>query len=181
MGRWVRRDNKKEGFSGNYNIYDFLNNAPSYLYDIEGEAYLAKRPLEPLTVELDSPVGRKYMCFALFRQTNSEKGYEFNHSHFFFDDGSNIGYFGSDNGGELRSDTSDYMSLYKVVRGNLDDKKLLEAIKQTPPHEYSACRFLPRVIRLYTKCVCFLLFVELVETDNCNSWANRVLEKYDSM
>ena len=184
MGRWVRRDDKKEGFSGNYNIYDFLNNAPSYLYDIEGEAYLAKRPLEPLTVELDSPVGRKYMCFAPFRQIDSEKGYELNHSHFFFDDGSNIGYFGSDNGGELGSDTSDYMSLYKVVRGNLDDRKLREAIAQTPPHEYSACRFLPRVRYLYIKCACIsivYLYYELVETDNCNSWANRVLEKYDSM
>ena len=179
-GRWNGRDSKKEGFSGNNNLYDFLNNSAVNQVDIIGEAYLAKRPLQALMWRLTA---RSWACIAPFVSIDSEKGLETNHSHFFFKDGRNIGYFDSPKGGELRADDAprDIISLYVVVRDNLDDEILDKAISETPARRYSLFRIPVRVRLVQCPGGEPILVYEYEEKDNCNTWANRVLQKYDKL
>lgn len=89
--------------------------------------------------------------------------------------------------------------LYIKIRDNLDDCILREAIKKTPPKPYSLTRFTIKVVfeeqsTLYqvnnmgqiipvplSRNVIKIIQVINPDTDNCNSWALRVLKKYDEL
>ncbi len=65
------------------------------------------------------------------------------------------------------------------VRVGLDDDVLREAIAQTPPGQYSVSRISIKFIRTESDCY-ELQFID-PKKDNCNSWADRVLKKYDEL
>ena len=180
-GRWLGRDRKKESLSVGLNLYNFVNNAKPLIVDILGEAYYAIRPLEITTWRSGH---RTWASFLPFCKIISKMGYESNHSHFFFKDGSNIGYFNSPNGGETRADDApiEIMGMYKIVRDNLDDEVLKNAIKQTPPKKYSTLRIPTRTeVRYYHPWCPPITIYHYEQKDNCNSWARKVLNKYDEM
>ncbi len=68
-------------------------------------------------------------------------GISFQHSHFFFEDGTNIGYFPE----RLIADTPNG---YTIERNNLDDCILKEAIRKTPPKPYNLMRI--KLVEMHT-------------------------------
>ncbi len=188
-GRWINRD--PIGIEGGYNLYAYVGNSAEWLWDVLGLAYLAVRPLHRLMIISED--GTK--CYALMGKIYSAKGLSLQHSHFFFEDGTNIGYF--DDGTLREDDVSDVeKKTYMKVRGNLNDCVLREAIKLTPPKPYSTTRVqlrfqfeqikVPFRITLYGpigggSTVLKDVWIISPDLDNCNSWADRVLKKYDEL
>ena len=189
-GRWINRDPIAE--QGGWNLYAFVNNNGMINFDYLGKGYLARRPLAHTAFTHD---GKKY--YTIHGHVYKAEGLSIQHSHFFFDDETNIGYFPDG----LHEDNSEgeERKLYIKIRDNLDDCILREAIKKTPPKPYSLTRFTIKVVfeeqsTLYqvnnmgqiipvplSRNVIKIIQVINPDTDNCNSWALRVLKKYDEL
>ena len=189
-GRWISRDPIEE--EGGWNLFAFVNNNGMINLDYLGKGYLARRPLAHTAFTHD---GKKY--YTIHGHVYKAEGLSIQHSHFFFDDETNIGYFPDG----LHEDNSEgeERKLYIKIRDNLDDCILREAIKKTPPKPYSLTRFTIKVVfeeqsTLYqvnnmgqiipvplSRNVIKIIQVINPDTDNCNSWALRVLKKYDEL
>ncbi|WP_289763918.1 hypothetical protein, partial [Faecalibaculum rodentium] len=189
-GRGISRDPIEE--EGGWNLFAFVNNNGMINLDYLGKGYLARRPLAHTAFTHD---GKKY--YTIHGHVYKAEGLSIQHSHFFFDDETNIGYFPDG----LHEDNSEgeERKLYIKIRDNLDDCILREAIKKTPPKPYSLTRFTIKVVfeeqsTLYqvnnmgqiipvplSRNVIKIIQVINPDTDNCNSWALRVLKKYDEL
>ena len=160
--------------------------------DYLGKGYLSRRPLAHTAFTHD---GKKY--YTIHGHVYKAEGLSIQHSHFFFEDETNIGYFPDG----LHEDNSEgeERKLYIKIRDKLDDCILREAIKKTPPKPYSLTRFTIKIAceeqsTLYqvnnmgqiipvpvSRNVIKIIQVINPDTDNCNSWALRVLRKYDEL
>ncbi|WP_183164031.1 RHS repeat domain-containing protein [Akkermansia muciniphila] len=189
-GRWISRDPIAE--QGGWNLFAFVNNNGIINFDYLGKGYLARRPLAHTAFTHD---GEKY--YTIHGHVYKAEGLSIQHSHFFFEDETNIGYFPDG----LHEDNSEgeERKLYIKIRDKLDDCILREAIKKTPPKPYSLTRFTIKIAceeqsTLYqvnnmgqiipvpvSKNVIKIIQVINPDTDNCNSWALRVLRKYDEL
>ncbi|MDO4410976.1 MAG: RHS repeat-associated core domain-containing protein [Akkermansia sp.] len=188
-GRWINRDPITE--QGGWNLYAFVGNGLNK-YDILGQAYLAIRPLYLLYWRTKNGGIEEFVVIR--QKIYPKEGLNLYHSHFFFKDGTDIGYFPdglqSDNDPELRK-------LYKVQQSNLDDCVLKKAIAATKPKPYSLTRtkiitekiYYPyqinsmgQIMPLSTHRYITREFEVLSsDTDNCNSWAQRVMKKYNEL
>ncbi len=128
-GRWINRDPIAE--QGGRNLYTFVGNATLFNYDNDGCAYYATRALGFL---------RDHGSFTKI-DIDKANGISFQHSHFFFEDGTNIGYFPEG----LIADTPNG---YTIERNNLDDCILKEAIRKTPPKPYNLMRI--KLVEIHT-------------------------------
>ncbi|WPK61354.1 hypothetical protein PE433_06515 [Akkermansia muciniphila] len=189
-GRWISRDPIAE--QGGWNLFAFVNNNGIINFDYLGKGYLARRPLAHTAFTHD---GEKY--YTIHGHVYKAEGLSIQHSHFFFEDETNIGYFPDG----LHEDNSEgeERKLYIKIRDKLDDCILREAIKKTPPKPYSLTRFTIKIAceeqsTLYqvnnmgqiipvpvSRNVIKIIQVINPDTDNCNSWALRVLRKYDEL
>ncbi|KAA3319279.1 hypothetical protein DFS30_06340 [Akkermansia muciniphila] len=189
-GRWISRDPIME--QGGWNLFAFVNNNGIINFDYLGKGYLARRPLAHTAFTHD---GEKY--YTIHGHVYKAEGLSIQHSHFFFEDETNIGYFPDG----LHEDNSEgeERKLYIKIRDKLDDCILREAIKKTPPKPYSLTRFTIKIAceeqsTLYqvnnmgqiipvpvSRNVIKIIQVINPDTDNCNSWALRVLRKYDEL
>ena len=189
-GRWISRDPIAE--QGGWNLFAFVNNNGIINFDYLGKGYLARRPLAHTAFTHD---GEKY--YTIHGHVYKAEGLSIQHSHFFFEDETNIGYFPDG----LHEDNSEgeERKLYIKIRDKLDDCILREAIKKTPPKPYSLTRFTIKIAceeqsTLYqvnnmgqiipvpvSRNVIKIIQVISPDTDNCNSWALRVLRKYDEL
>ena len=189
-GRWISRDPIME--QGGWNLFAFVNNNSIINFDYLGKGYLARRPLAHTAFTHD---GEKY--YTIHGHVYKAEGLSIQHSHFFFEDETNIGYFPDG----LHEDNSEgeERKLYIKIRDKLDDCILREAIKKTPPKPYSLTRFTIKIAceeqsTLYqvnnmgqiipvpvSRNVIKIIQVINPDTDNCNSWALRVLRKYDEL
>ncbi len=189
-GRWISRDPIAE--QGGWNLFAFVNNNSIINFDYLGKGYLARRPLAHTAFTHD---GEKY--YTIHGHVYKAEGLSIQHSHFFFEDETNIGYFPDG----LHEDNSEgeERKLYIKIRDKLDDCILREAIKKTPPKPYSLTRFTIKIAceeqsTLYqvnnmgqiipvpvSRNVIKIIQVINPDTDNCNSWALRVLRKYDEL
>ena len=187
-GRWISRDPIAE--QGGWNLFAFVNNNGIINFDYLGKGYLARRPLAHTAFTHD---GEKY--YTIHGHVYKAEGLSIQHSHFFFEDETNIGYFPDG----LHEDNSEgeERKLYIKIRDKLDDCILREAIKKTPPKPYSLTRFTIKIAceeqsTLYqvnnmgqiipvpvSRNVIKTIQVINPDADNCNSWALRVLRKYD--
>ena len=179
-GRWISRDPIKE--QGGWNLFAFVNNNGIINIDYLGKGYLSRRPLAHTAFTHD---GKKY--YTIHGHVYKAEGLSIQHSHFFFDDETNIGYFPDG----LHEDNSEgeERKLYIKIRDNLDDCILRESIKKTPPKPYSLTRFTIKVVfeeqsTLYqvnnmgqiipvplSRNVIKIIQVINPDTDNCNSRA----------
>lgn len=149
-----------------FSLYRFVLNSPVYNVDVLGAAKLVKRLLSiPVSYECRQSNGN-YIVFPM-GPINSEIGLKVEHSHFLFDDGSDIGYFDD---GQVRADDEKRYT-YFTVRSGLDDAILRKAIEQTPPKPY---KLMPVKF-----CIIGLRYERDENYDNCHTWANRVLERYE--
>ncbi|PNC62985.1 hypothetical protein CXT99_08770 [Akkermansia muciniphila] len=189
-GRWISRDPIAE--EGGWNLFAFVGNNGIINFDYLGKGYLARRPLAHTAFTHD---GEKY--YTIHGHVYKAEGLSIQHSHFFFEDETNIGYFPDG----LHEDNSEgeERKLYIKIRDKLDDCILREAIKKTPPKPYSLTRFTIKIAceeqsTLYqvnnmgqiipvpvSRNVIKIIQVINPDTDNCNSWALRVLRKYDEL
>ena len=189
-GRWISRDPIME--QGGWNLFAFVNNNSIINFDYLGKGYLARRPLAHTAFTHD---GEKY--YTIHGHVYKAEGLSIQYSHFFFEDETNIGYFPDG----LHEDNSEgeERKLYIKIRDKLDDCILREAIKKTPPKPYSLTRFTIKIAceeqsTLYqvnnmgqiipvpvSRNVIKIIQVINPDTDNCNSWALRVLRKYDEL
>ena len=189
-GRWISRDPIME--QGGWNLFAFVNNNGIINFDYLGKGYLARRPLAHTAFTHD---GEKY--YTIHGHVYKAEGLSIQHSHFFFEDETNIGYFPDG----LHEDNSEgeERKLYIKIRDKLDDCILREAIKKTPPKPYSLTRFTIKIAceeqsTLYqvnnmgqiipvpvSRNVIKIIQVINPDTDNCNSWTLRVLRKYDEL
>ena len=138
------------------NLYGYIGNSAEV--DYLGFAALKSRVLAFFSfVDENGNV----VAYFPYVKIYSDIGLTLSHSQFFFDDGSDIGLFSD---GKLRSDDEKALfHTYITIRDNLDDKILRKAIKDTPPGTYL---FLGSIVE---------------KVNNCNSWAKKVLERYDEL
>ncbi len=146
--RWLSRD--PIGEDGGLNLYTFCGNNAIVNYDKDGHAYFAKREL------------------AGYGWSNrfSDNGFldkfdiELSHEQLFYGTPDNplddIGYFDD---GMVKNDP--YRSKYKyvVTDSGYDDCVMKKAVSMVQPHPYNYLGFLPK-------------------RDNCQSYANRLRQKY---
>ena len=170
--KWITRDLEKNKAHDKYSLYRYLYNASISNIDFLGAAKLVKRPL--LLIRKQCPTGEKIYTIRMM-DIVSIFGWKTYHSHFVFDDGSDIGYFED---GKLKPDP-DHLIHAVDVRVGLDDNILKKAIDLTPPKSYSASRIIIETISYGEFCVWVARIDN--ETDNCNTWADRVLKKYDEL
>ncbi|MCW9679746.1 VWD domain-containing protein [Dolichospermum planctonicum UHCC 0167] len=139
---------------GDTNLYRYVSNDPVIYADPSGLARFVYRPLSGSLGGL-YPIGRN----PLDNYTNTEIA----HEQIFFDDGTNIGFFDD---GRVRPDNQENLKNYDQNSKSkyYDDDRLRKAIDNVKVKPYS-------VIPL----------PDGKDTDNCQSWAERVRDEYERL
>ena len=152
LRRWLNRDPIQE--SGGVNLYALCKNAPIFVCDKDGCAYVAYRRLDSFVFKLTSVVWSPEL---------ERKNRVWAHEHIFFEDGKSprdVGYFDSG----VHSDTMSGATWY-IARSGLKDACLRKAVSMVKPLPYSLLGDRDNDIPQY----------------NCQDYVEDVLNMYDAI
>ena len=152
LRRWLNRDPIQE--SGGVNLYALCKNAPIFVCDKDGCAYVAYRRLDSFVFKLTGVVWSPEM---------ERKNRVWAHEHIFFEDGKSprdVGYFDSG----VHSDTMSGATWY-IARSGLKDACLRKAVSMVKPLPYSLLGDRDNDIPQY----------------NCQDYVEDVLNMYDAI